>query len=95
MRFASDRAARPVDQTGTAGYEDRVPRVQEVDGRPTWVVDGATLGSLERRRHRPARKEVRFRVHGRLGIDRIHQAASTEGRIEVLDESGIWPGAVP
>ena len=27
-----------------AAYKDRVPRVEEVDGRPTWLVDGTTLG---------------------------------------------------
>ena len=24
-----------------AAYEDRVPRVEQVDGEPTWVVDGS------------------------------------------------------
>ena len=27
-----------------AQYKDRVPRVEDIDGRPTWVVDGAELG---------------------------------------------------
>src|ERR1700722_13318445 len=27
-----------------AAFRDRVPRVEEVAGRPTWVVDGAELG---------------------------------------------------
>src|ERR1700760_110412 len=27
-----------------AQYKDRVPRVEDIDGQPTWVVDGAQLG---------------------------------------------------
>jgi len=76
-----------------AGYEDRVPRVQEVDGRPTWVVDGATLGFaggggvIDRQG-----KKFPFQESMVVwGIDRIHQAAfDPKARIEVLDESGIW-----
>ena len=76
-----------------AGYEDRVPRVEEVDGRPTWVVDGATLGFaggggvIDRQG-----KKFPFQESMVVwGIDRIHQAAfDPKARIEVLDESGIW-----
>jgi len=76
-----------------AGYEDRVPRVEEVDGRPTWVVDGATLGFaggggvIDRQG-----KKFPFQESMIVwGIDRIHQAAfDPKARIEVLDESGIW-----
>ncbi len=76
-----------------AGYEDRVPRVEEVDGQPTWVVDGATLGFaggggvIDREG-----KKFPFQESMIVwGIDRIHQAAfDPKARIEVLDESGIW-----
>ncbi len=37
-----------------AKYADRVPRVEEVDGRPMWVVDGSGARfRRRRRRHRP------------------------------------------
>ena len=76
-----------------AGYEDRVPRVEEMDGRPTWVVDGATLGFaggggvIDRQG-----KKFPFQESMVVwGIDRIHQAAfDPKARIEVLDDSGIW-----
>jgi len=76
-----------------AGYEDRVPRVEEVGGQPTWVVDGATLGFaggggvIDREGGKYPFQESMIV----WGIDRIHQAAfDPKARIEVLDDSGIW-----
>jgi len=76
-----------------AGYEDRVPRVEEIDGRPTWVVDGATLGFaggggvIDR-------EGTKFPFQESMvvwGTDRIHRAAfDPVARMEVLDDSGIW-----
>ena len=74
-----------------AGYEDRVPRVEEMDGRPTWVVDGATLGFAGGVIDRQGKKFPFQESMVVWGIDRIHQAAfDPKARIEVLDESGIW-----
>ena len=28
------------------GYEDRVPRIEKVEGRDTWVLDGVALGPV-------------------------------------------------
>ena len=76
-----------------AGYEDRVPRVEEVEGRPTWVVDGTKLGFaggggvIDRDGNKFPFQESMVE----WGIDRIHKAAfDPKARIEVLDESGIW-----
>jgi len=76
-----------------AGYEDRVPRVEEINGRPTWVVDGATLGFaggggvIDR-------EGTKFPFQESMvvwGTDRIHRAAfDPKARMEVLDDSGIW-----
>ncbi|HXQ19629.1 MAG TPA: amidohydrolase family protein [Acidimicrobiales bacterium] len=76
-----------------AGYEDRVPRVEEINGRPTWVVDGATLGFaggggvIDR-------EGTKFPFQESMvvwGTDRIHRAAfDPVARMEVLDDSGIW-----
>jgi len=76
-----------------AGYEDRVPRVEEVEGRPTWVVDGTKLGFaggggvIDRDGNKfPFQESMVV-----WGVDRIHKAAfDPKARIEVLDESGIW-----
>jgi uncharacterized protein len=76
-----------------AGYEDRVPRVEEINGHPTWVVDGAKLGFaggggvIDREGNKAPFQESMVV----WGIDRIHQAAFDPiARMEVLDDSGIW-----
>src|SRR5579859_5005087 len=60
-----------------AAYKDRVPHVTEVDGRPTWVVDGAAIGFaggggvIDRDGDKFAFSES-MTV---WGIDRVHEAA--------------------
>jgi len=75
------------------GYEDRVPRVEEVDGRPTWVVDGETLGFaggggvIDRDGEKFPFAESMIV----WGVDRIHQAAyDPKARLEIMDECGIY-----
>jgi predicted TIM-barrel fold metal-dependent hydrolase len=84
------------------GFEDRVPRVVEIDGAPWWVVDGdVPLG--------PARPGgvvdvngdkhpfAETRVHS---IDWVHKGAwDPEARLQVMDECGIhaqvvYPNAI-
>jgi len=67
--------------------------VEEVEGRPTWVVDGTKLGFaggggvIDRDGNKFPFQESMVE----WGIDRIHKAAfDPKARIEVLDESGIW-----
>jgi predicted TIM-barrel fold metal-dependent hydrolase len=76
-----------------AAYKDRVPRVEQVDGQPTWVVDGATLGfaggggviDRDGEKYPFAESMVVW------GIDRIHAAAyDPKVRLEIMDESGIY-----
>ena len=56
-----------------AKYKDRVPRVEEVDGIPTWVFDGHVLGQRQRRRgHRPRRQEGERRPRAQPLDDRRH-----------------------
>ena len=83
------------------GWEDRVPRVTDVDGIATWTLEGATLGparpggviDLNGDKHPFAET----RVHG---IDWVHQGAwDPEYRLAVMDECGIhaqvvYPNAV-
>ena len=76
-----------------AAYRDRVPRVEEVEGRPTWVVDGTTLGFaggggvIDR-------DGAKFAFQESMtvwSIDRVHEAAyDPKVRLEILDESGIY-----
>jgi predicted TIM-barrel fold metal-dependent hydrolase len=75
-----------------AAYKDRVPHVEEVDGEPTWVVDGSVLGFaggggvIDR-------DEQKFPFSESMvvwGIDRIHEAAyNPDVRLQVMDACGI------
>jgi predicted TIM-barrel fold metal-dependent hydrolase len=77
-----------------AAYKDRVPRVEQVDGRPTWVVDNGTVVSFAGGGGVIDRDGNKFPfVESMLEwpIDRVHVAAyDTKARLEVLDESGIY-----
>ncbi|HET6951239.1 MAG TPA: hypothetical protein VFI47_12735, partial [Acidimicrobiales bacterium] len=74
------------------GFEDRVPRVTEVDGAPWWTIEGVPLG--------PARaggvidrdgQKFPFEETKVWGIERVHQGAyDPEQRLRVMDESGIY-----
>jgi predicted TIM-barrel fold metal-dependent hydrolase len=70
-----------------------VPRVEEIDGRPMWVVDGCELGFaggggvIDRHGHKGRASEALFE----WTLDRIHLGAfDPKARIEVMDDSGIW-----
>ena len=76
-----------------AKFADRVPRVEEIDGRPMWVVDGAELGFaggggvIDREGGKGRALEALYE----WTIDRIHLGAyDPKARIEVMDDSGIW-----
>lgn len=76
-----------------AAYKDRVPQVKEVDGRPTWVVDGAELGFAGGGGviARDGSKGRALEALYEWTLDRIHVAAyDPKARIEIMDESGIW-----
>lgn len=75
-----------------AKYADRVPRVEVIDGRNTWVFDGAVVG--------PAGSSAIIDRHGtkHLGLsfagmsyDDIQPAAfDIHARVTLMDELGIW-----
>ena len=75
-----------------AGFEDRVPHVVDVDGEPTWTVDGVALSRAS------ASSVVRRdgeRCRGSEFIqwvfDDAHPAAyDVPTRLAVMDEIGIW-----
>ncbi|MCU0274353.1 MAG: amidohydrolase, partial [Acidimicrobiales bacterium] len=75
-----------------AKYADRVPRVEDVDGRPTWVFDGLVMGPA-------GGSSAVARDGGKLlgmsfignSYDEVHQGAhDLEARLQVMDELGIW-----
>ncbi|XVQ14755.1 amidohydrolase family protein [Spirillospora sp. CA-255316] len=84
------------------GYEDRVPRVVEIDGAPWWVVErDGRLG--------PARgggvvnvdgEKFPFEESKHNGIDWVHRAAwDHEARLEYMDQTGfhaqvLYPNAI-
>jgi predicted TIM-barrel fold metal-dependent hydrolase len=75
-----------------AAYQDRVPHVEEVDGRPTWVVDGHPMGFaggggvIDRDGEKFPFQESMIV----WGIDRIHQGAyDPKARLQIMDECGI------
>jgi uncharacterized protein len=75
------------------GYEDRVPRVVDIDGKPWWVVEkDGRLG--------PARgggvvnrdgEKFPFEESKHNGIDWVHRAAwDGEARLEYMDQNGFY-----
>ena len=71
---------------------DRVPRVEEVDGVPTWVFDGHVLGQATAAAviGRDGKKESADIGLNQWTIDDIHVGAyDPKVRLEVLDECGI------
>jgi predicted TIM-barrel fold metal-dependent hydrolase len=75
-----------------AAYRERVPQVRDVEGTPTWVVDGITLG-------RAGASGVVGRdgvkVPGMAffswGIEDVHRGAHrVPDRLAMMDEQGIW-----
>lgn len=75
-----------------AKYKDRVPRVEEIDGQPTWVVDGSPIGFaggggvIDRDGEKFPFTESMIV----WGIDRIHEAAyNPEVRLQIMDACNV------
>jgi len=75
-----------------AAYRDRVPHVVDIDGKPTWVVEGTEIGfaggggviDTEGEKFPFAESMVVW------GIDRIHRGAwDTDERLKVMDAEGV------
>jgi len=76
------------------GYQDRVLHIEDIDGLPTWVVDGAQLGFARGGggigRHG---EKVPFVDSQTWGLDRVHQGAwDPKVRLEVMDYE-LWENA--
>lgn len=75
-----------------AKYADRVPRVEQIDGRDTWVFDGQIIGGAGTSSAIAADGEKLFGMTFiGLGYDAIHRGAwDIAPRLEFMDEQGIW-----
>jgi uncharacterized protein len=75
-----------------AKYKDRVLHVEEIDGLPTWVVDGVQIGEA-RGGGVIDREGEKFPFLDSMmvwGHDRVHEAAyNPEVRLRIMDECGI------
>jgi predicted TIM-barrel fold metal-dependent hydrolase len=74
------------------GWEERVPQVKQVDGRPQWVVDGHVLanagGSSVVTRDGTKVLGTEFMTYT---IDDVHPAAyDVDARLEVMDQLGVY-----
>jgi predicted TIM-barrel fold metal-dependent hydrolase len=74
------------------GYEDRVPRVEKVDGRDMWILEGKPLGPARGGGviDREGNKYPFYESQMVWSIDQVHQAAyDPEARLALMDECGI------
>jgi predicted TIM-barrel fold metal-dependent hydrolase len=75
-----------------AVYRDRVPRVEEVDGAPTWVIDGHPAGPARGGSviDKQGQKHAFMESMLEWDISRAHLAAwDTDERLKLMDENGI------
>jgi uncharacterized protein len=75
-----------------ARYADRVPRVEQIDGRNTWVFDGMVMGmaGTSSAVGRNGEKKLGMSFVGD-SFDEIHEGAyDLTARLALMDELGIW-----
>ena len=75
-----------------ASLRDRMPHVEQIEGRPTWVFDGHPLGPASAGAviGRDGRKVSSNKGLFEWTIDMVHQGAwDPKARLQVLDECGI------
>ena len=74
------------------GYEDRVPQVHEIDGIPTWTMDGHTLARAGASGVVGADGvKVPGTTFFQWNIEDVHAAAyDVNARLAVMDQQGIW-----
>jgi predicted TIM-barrel fold metal-dependent hydrolase len=75
-----------------SGYRDRILHVEQVDGLPTWIVDGFELGKAGGgsvvRRDGSKWQRLEFKESQ---LEDIHEGAHMiKPRLQLMDELGIW-----
>jgi uncharacterized protein len=76
-----------------AKFRDRVPHVVDVDGAPTWVMEGTVISRAGSGGviGRDGTKGETFEALYNWQFEEVHQGAyDMTARLEVMDESGIW-----
>jgi uncharacterized protein len=92
---ADSHWAEPADlftSRAPAAVKDRMPRVEEVEGEPTWVFDGHPIGRYSAAGviGRDGKKEEAHVALMEWGHEMVHVGAyDPEVRLDVLDECGI------
>jgi predicted TIM-barrel fold metal-dependent hydrolase len=79
------------------GYEDRVPRVEVIDGQDMWIIDGTRLGPARGGAviDREGKKYGHAESQAVWGIDRVHLGAfDPETRLKLMDEWGVYAEVV-
>ncbi|HVM64415.1 MAG TPA: amidohydrolase family protein [Acidimicrobiales bacterium] len=74
------------------GYAERVPRIEKVGGKDTWVLDGAELGPVRAGGviDRDGNKSA-FVESFQWGLDEVHRAAwDPVTRLALMDECGVF-----
>jgi predicted TIM-barrel fold metal-dependent hydrolase len=77
--------------------KDHVPHVEDVDGAPTWVMEGTPLGSAFHGSviDRHGVKGDTVVAYSEWDLDDVHAGAyDAAARLEVMDEAGIWAQVV-
>ena len=75
-----------------AAYKDRVLHVEEIEGTPTWVVDGMQVGNVRGGGVIDTEGEKFPFLDSMMvwGHDKVHRAAyDPKARLEIMDECGI------
>ncbi len=74
------------------GYEDRVPQVRDVDGVPTWTIDGVALSRAGASGVVGADGvKVPGTTFFQWNIEDVHPGAyEVEPRLAMMDDQGIW-----
>jgi predicted TIM-barrel fold metal-dependent hydrolase len=80
-----------------ASVRDRVPHVEEVDGEPTWVMEGTPLGPAFRGSviARDGTKTDTVVARAEFLLDDIHAGSyDVDARLAMMDDAGIWAQVV-
>jgi uncharacterized protein len=75
------------------GYEDRVPRVEKIDGKDTWLLEGNPLGPARGGGtiDREGKKFPFYESQIVWSIEQVHQGAwDPKARLALMDECGVY-----
>ena len=88
-----------------SAWRDRLPRIQEIDGEPTWIIDGQNFGTASKlcvvgrdgaKYDLNKKRETDHRGFRKmLSQEMMHPGAyQVEGRLQIMDQMGVWAQVV-